>query len=357
MTTGGPRIGIVLGTRPEIIKNWSIVQALRRREVPHHVLHTNQHTALLMDGAVFSELEYAPDQRYEGIYSLGRAIDWVRACISELELELIVVNGDTAASLVGALGAVYSDVGVAHVEAGLRSYDREMYEERNRIMVDAAAHYLFTYTEQEADFLRQRPELRGRVFNAGNTTVDVIDAFASRLERPRPGRYAYVTLHRKELTDRPDVLVEVFGALAELAREVNEVVFPVHPRTRDVMERHRIPPSVLGDVVTTEPVGALASLAHVKHAAVVVTDSGCVQEEACILGVPCVTVRENTERGATLAIGANVLSGLKRNNILACARYQIARTDRDWPAIYGSPGAGERIVDVLQREFRSFRDY
>jgi len=171
------------------------------------------------------------------------------------------------------------------------------------------------------------------------------------------GPYAYVTLHRKELTDRSDVLVDVFRALAELARDLDAVVFPMHPRTRDVMARHRIPPSERGDVVVTEPVSALASPAHVKHAAVVVTDSGCVQEEACILGVPRVTVRENTERIATLEIGAHVLSGFKPESILACARYQIDRTDCDWPTIYGTPGAGERIVDVLLREFRSFREY
>ena len=304
-----------------------------------------------MDGALFAELGYAPDLRLEGGYELGRAIDWVCKSIRELALSLVLVNGDTAAALVGTLAAVYSDVKLVHVEAGLRSYHADMIEERNRIMVDAAAHYLFTYTERESTYLHQRPELRGKIVTVGNTTVDVIHHLEPRLYRPLPGRYAYVTLHRKELTDRPDRLAEVFESLAKIARSFDAVVFPMHPRTRDVMARHAIPASILDGVTVIEPIGTLASLAHIKHAAVVLTDSGCVQEEACILGVPCVTVRDNTERVATLEIGANVLCGLRRERIVDAAMQQAARA-RDWPNIYGAPGAGERIVDLLARDSR-----
>jgi len=347
MTARAPRVGIVLGTRPEVIKNGPIVAALRRRGVPHFVLHTGQHHDRSMHEAIFAEFDYAPDRVLEGGYELGRAIDWARATIAELDLDWVVVNGDTAAALVGALAAVYSDRRLAHVEAGLRSYDREMPEERNRIMVDAAAHLLLAYTEREADHLRGRPELRGEVVTVGNTTVDILAAFGDRLVRPRPGRFAYATLHRKELTDRPDAMRAAFRALAEVATLVDEVVFPMHPRTRDAMERHGVDRALLGAVRVLEPISGLDSLAHVRHAAVVLTDSGCVQEEACLLGTPCVTVRENTERVATIEIGANVLAGLTTERIVACARAQLARADRSWPAIYGRPGAGERIVDLL----------
>jgi UDP-N-acetylglucosamine 2-epimerase len=356
MNHSRPVIGVVLGTRPEIIKNWSIVQAARARGLPHFILYTNQHRDLLMGSALFDEFGYGADRVLDGDYALGRAIDWIRECIAELRIDLVLVNGDTAASLVGTLAALYSDIGIAHVEAGLRSYDPEMYEERNRIMVDAAAHYLFTYTDSEAQFLMKRPEMRGRIFNVGNTTVDVIDAFAARLARPREGRFAYVTLHRKELTDRYDEMVGVFRALAELSEDV-EVIFPVHPRTRDAMQRYRIPPSVLGNVVVSEPLTAFASLSHIKYAAVVLTDSGCVQEEACILRTPCVTIRENTERSATIAVGANVLSGWRGERVIELARSQMARCDREWPTVYGAPGAGERIVAILSRDFQSFRSY
>jgi UDP-N-acetylglucosamine 2-epimerase len=345
-----PRVGIVLGTRPEVIKNWSIVQALRARGVAHFVLHTNQHSDWSMQGAFFSELGYSPDHVLPGDYALGRAVDWVRALVSELRLDVVLVNGDTAASLVGAIAAMYSDVAIAHVEAGLRSYDREMYEERNRIMVDAAAHFLFTYTEKEEAFLRARPELRGQVHHVGNTTVDLIDAFAAQLEPTGRDRFAFVTLHRKELTDRPAQLLEVFGALRTLTDEI-DVVFPMHPRTRDAMARHRIPRSALGDVVVTEPMGCMDALAHVRGACVVLTDSGCVQEEACILRTPCVTVRDNTERLGTIEIGANVLSGMNGVDIVEAARLQMARAAFDWPPIYGQPGAAGRIADILCREW------
>lgn len=350
MATRFPRVGVVLGTRPEVIKNWSIVAALRERGVPHWVLHTNQHHDPGLRDAIFAEFGYAPDRVLDGDYSLGRAIDWVRSVIAELDLDWILVNGDTAASLIGALAAMYSDRRSVHVEAGLRSYDREMPEERNRIMVDAVSDLLLTYTEREAEFLRHRPELRGRIVTTGNTTVDVVDAFPERLGRPRPGRYAYATLHRKELTDRPEVMRSAFEALAALAEDVDEVVFPMHPRTRDAMRRHGLGNGLLGAVRVLEPITGFQSLAHIRHAAVVLTDSGCIQEEACILGVPCVTVRENTERVATLEIGANRLSGWRRENIVACGREQLARSDRDWPQIYGLPGAGRRIVDVLLEE-------
>jgi UDP-N-acetylglucosamine 2-epimerase len=354
MSNSSPRIGIVLGTRPEIIKNWSIVRAARARGVPYFILYTNQHRDLQMGGALFDEFGYGADRALDGDYALGRALDWIRECLAELRIDLVLVNGDTAAALVGTLAALYSDVGIAHVEAGLRSYDPEMYEERNRIMVDAAAHYLFTYTDREAQLLKERPDLRGRIFNVGNTTVDLIDAFAARLARPREGRFAYVTLHRKELTDRREAMVDVFTALAELSKEL-EVIFPVHPRTRDAMRRYRVPPSVLGNVVVSEPLTAFASLSHIKYAAVVLTDSGCVQEEACILGTPCVTIRENTERSATIAVGANVLSGLRGERVVELARRQMVRCDRDWPTVYGAPGAGDRIVAILSRDFQSFR--
>ncbi|MFY9342496.1 MAG: UDP-N-acetylglucosamine 2-epimerase (non-hydrolyzing) [Planctomycetota bacterium] len=352
MSARTPRIGIVLGTRPEVIKNWSIVDALRRRSVPHHVLHTNQHADHAMNAGIFAEFGYAPDRVLAGGYTLGRAIDWVRAAIAELGLDWILVNGDTAAAVAGALAAIYGEARLAHVESGLRSYDREMPEERNRIMADAAAHLLLTYTEREAALLRQRPELRGRIVTVGNTTVDVVATFPERLARPRAGKYAYVTLHRKELTDRPAAMRSAFRALAELAGDVDEVVFPMHPRTRDAMRRHDIPGAMLGAVRVLEPIGGFDSLAHIRHAAVVLTDSGCIQEEACLLGVPCVTVRENTERVATVEIGANVLSGLRTERIVACAREQLARADGDWPQIYGPPGAGSRIVDELLAEHR-----
>ncbi|NCC29665.1 MAG: UDP-N-acetylglucosamine 2-epimerase (non-hydrolyzing), partial [Gammaproteobacteria bacterium] len=233
------------------------------------------------------------------------------------------------------------------------SFDHEMREERNRIVVDAIAHHLFTYTECEADYLRRSPELRGRIDVTGNTTVDLIDDFRDRLGSRRDDRYAFVTLHRKELTDRPLRLAAVFRGLARLAERFDTVLFPMHPRTRDMMMSHHIDPSLLGSVVVTEPVSGLEALALQRHAAVVVTDSGCLQEEAYILGVPCVTVRENTERHQTILHGGNRLVGFDPDAIAAGVETALSRERGGWPPIYGRSGAGDRIVAHLLDETSS----
>lgn len=344
------KIAVVTGTRPEILKNYSIVAALRRSGASFSVLHTNQHSDRLMCDVMFEEMGYAPDVVMSSPYETGRAISWLSDLFVTLRIDLVLVNGDTAAAVAAAIAALYTDRRIAHVEAGLRSFDDEMREERNRIVVDAIAHHLFTYTECEADYLRRSPELRGRVEVTGNTTVDLIEDFRDRLGPRRDGRYAFVTLHRKELTDRPLRLAAVFRGLARLAERFDTVLFPMHPRTRDMMTRHCIDPALLGVVVVTEPVSGLDALALQRHAAVVVTDSGCIQEEAYILGVPCVTVRENTERHQTILHGANRLVGFDPDAIVAGVETALRRKRGGWPPIYGRSGAGDRIVTHLLDE-------
>jgi UDP-N-acetylglucosamine 2-epimerase (non-hydrolysing) len=352
-----PKIGIVMGTRPEIIKNYSVVRALKSRGVNYCVLHTNQHTDKMLHQAIFEQLGYDADFVLSGKYSIGKAIDWVRGMIRQLELELIIVNGDTAAALVGAIAALYSDVGIAHVEAGLRSYDPEMYEERNRIMVDAVAHYLFAYTEFEKECLSRKKDLRGRIFCVGNTTIDLISDFQDRLTRPLTGRYAYVTLHRKEFTDRKNAMLEVFRALDRLSDNFDKIVFPVHPRTQDAIGRYDIPKDLMKNFTLLEPISVFESLAYEKHADIIMTDSGSIQEEAYIFGVPCLTLRENTERHGTVQMGANIVAGLVSQDIQDAARVQLNKGPGDFPPIYGVAGAGERIVDIILERFHSFREY
>ncbi len=344
------KIAVVTGTRPEILKNYSIVAALRRFGASFSVLHTNQHSERLMCDAIFDEMGYAPDFVMSAPYETGRAISWLSERFVKLRIELVLVNGDTAAAVAAAIAALYTDRRLAHVEAGLRSFDHEMREERNRIVVDAIAHHLFTYTESEAAYLRNSPELRGRIEVAGNTTVDLIEDFRDRLGPRRDGRYLFVTLHRKELTDRPMRLAAVFGGLARLAERFDTVLFPMHPRTRDAMVRHRIDPSLMGSVVVTEPVSGLDALALQRHAEVVVTDSGCIQEEAHILGVPCVTVRENTERHQTLLHDANRLVGFEPDAMVEGVETQLRVKRGEWPQIYGRGGAGVRVVTRLLNE-------
>ena len=341
------RIALVTGTRPEILKNYSIVKALRRVGVAFSVIHTNQHSDYLMGGRIFEEMGYAPDLVMEPPYEVGRAITWLSQLVVELEGDTILVNGDTAASVVAAIAALYTDRKLAHAEAGLRSFDDEMREERNRIVVDGIADYLYAYTESEASYLRNSPEIRGQVLTTGNTTLDLIVDFWDQLGPRQAGRYAFVTLHRKELTDRPHRMRSVFRGLARVAELFDGVVFPMHPRTRDAMNRHGIDPRLLGKVTVIPPVSGLDSLAFQRHAEIVITDSGCVQEEAYLLGVPCVTVRENTERHQTIQHGANRLVGFDPESLVAGVGIQLGKDATSWPPVYGTYGAGSRVVRHL----------
>jgi UDP-N-acetylglucosamine 2-epimerase (non-hydrolysing) len=342
-------VAVVLGTRPEVVKNYSTVRALRGAGARVTVLHTNQHHDLTMHGAVFEQLRYRPDRIAPGPYRVGAAVDWICAQVLELGVTHVLVNGDTAAALEGAVAALYSDVQLSHVEAGLRAGDEEMVEERNRIMVDSAAHHLFCYTEAAGRRLRSTPYLRGRVHVVGNTTLDVLQDFERDIPMGPPAPYVFVTLHRKELIERPQRLRGVLQALEGIAEHVGPVIFPVHPRTRPALRQLGFPAGP--GITLLEPVPPLASLGLIRGASLVVTDSGCVQEEACILQVPCVTVRGNTERPETVEVGANVVAGYDPAVICAAAARQIGRTG-DYPPVYGTPGAGARIAAVLTRAQR-----
>ncbi|HEX7079733.1 MAG TPA: UDP-N-acetylglucosamine 2-epimerase (non-hydrolyzing) [Gammaproteobacteria bacterium] len=343
------RIALVQGTRPEIIKNFSIVAALARAGVRFEVLHTNQHRQRKMCADVYRAMGYEWSRALPGRYSLGNAIEWLQRTFVRDGITHVIVNGDTAASLAGALAALYLDLGVTHVEAGLRSGDVLMREERNRIMVDSIATLLFAYTAYEERLLRATPAVRGRIHLEGNTTVDVLHDFADAISRPpRSDRYVFVTLHRKELTDSRERMTALLHALRRIA-ERRAVVFPVHPRTADALRRYKLDRE-LGAIEAVDPVSPFESLALQKHALAILTDSGCIQEEAYLLGVPCVTLRNNTERHLTVANGANVVAGFAIGPILASVEEACAAQRRGWPDIYGPPGAGVRIVDRVLSE-------
>ncbi len=343
------KIAIVMGTRPEALKNYSIVKALKAAKVEHLILHTNQHHEGALNSEIFSELGYAPDLICDQPYKMGATIDWVNKVVRDNFIDTILVNGDTAAALVGATAALYSDIQLVHVEAGLRSGDAFMVEERNRIMVDAVAHTLFAYTKKHANALSHDKNIRGRIYNVGNTSVDLIKDFEGAMPRPTIGRYAYITMHRKEFADSESRMKTVFHALNEIARDFDGAVFPMHPRTRNAMSKFGMRDEDYPSINIVPPVLSMESLGFIKHATVVMTDSGCIQEEAAIMGVPCVTVRENTERPETVEAGANIVSGFDSASIKAAVRVQAGKVGQvSFPAVYGAPGVGQRIVEILR---------
>ncbi|MDD5631521.1 MAG: UDP-N-acetylglucosamine 2-epimerase (non-hydrolyzing) [Methylococcales bacterium] len=342
------RIAVIQGTRPEIIKNYSIVKALVNFAINFEVLHTNQQGSSNMCTDIYRDMGYSPGRTLPGQYRLGLAIDWLQKVFKRDKITHVIVNGDTAASIAGALAAMYMDIEVTHIEAGLRSHDPQMIEERNRIMVDSIANSLFAYTAYEQEVLQKSPDIRGRIYLEGNTTVDLLHDFSNRFEqRLINGRYVYVTLHRKEFTDSKARMQMVFKVLRAIAEEVCPVIFPIHPRTRDAIKRHGLDDSTLRGVQVTEPVPIFNSLALQKHAAVVITDSGCIQEEAYLLNVPCVTIRDNTERHLTVRNGANVVTGFTPTVIRAAIESALHLPAKTWPEIYGMPSAGSRIVNRI----------
>lgn len=352
------KIMIVMATRPEIMKNYSIVKELKRRKIPHVIVHTNQHSDYLMQEVFFKQMGYKANYILDGEYRFGKAVDFVTDIVKKEKPDWILVNGDTAGALVGALAAQYTDTKLAHVEAGLRSFDEFMCEERNRMAVDGMSHLLLTYTKAQADYLAKNKELRGKIKFVGNTTVDLIKDFRSEIDKApallcstlAPNGYIYVTLHRKEFTDSEQRMMRVFNALRVITEKYKcNIIFPVHPRTSDCAKKFGIDiEKMCGEYVyCLNPVSAFESLFYEKNAKMILTDSGCIQEEACVFKVPCVTIRENTERQECVKAGINKITGFYQPIILDVVDRFWKKSPTKYPNLYGTYGVGKRIVNEL----------
>ena len=317
--SGAPCIAYVLGARPNFVKTAPVLRALSQRlpSTRHVVIHTGQHYDKAMSDVFLDELGLpVPD------YSLGvgsgshgaqtaRALVGIEEALQVEKPELVVVPGDVNSTLAGALAAAKLGIPVAHIEAGLRNFDRSMPEEVNRVLVDQLADFCFTHSPEAADNLQREGIGASRISFVGNTMIDTLVRLRPRVAEStmvrglglEPGGYALVTLHRPKLVDGP-LLEDALAALSQLARSM-PVVFPVHPRTR---ERLRELPHVEG-LILVEPLGYVDFLALEENAAAVVTDSGGVQEETTYLRVPCFTIRDSTERPITVTAGTNRLMG------------------------------------------------
>ncbi|MBN2460712.1 MAG: UDP-N-acetylglucosamine 2-epimerase (non-hydrolyzing), partial [Candidatus Cloacimonetes bacterium] len=266
----------------------------------------------------------------------------------------LVVQGDTNTVAAGALAAVKLNIPVAHVEAGLRSYDRSMPEEINRILADRLADMLFAPTGIAADNLITEGTAQDKIHITGNTIVDVIGKNLPLAEKKNvlkryninPGEYILVTVHRQENTDDSERLQNIIRGIATAGKLTGtRVIYPAHPRTVKMLQEFKI--EIPAQVEIYEPIDYFSFLKLEKEAALIMTDSGGVQEEACILGVSCVTLRENTERPETLEIGANILSGTDADTISEIAVGMITDRNRFWQHPYGDGNSGSRIADIV----------
>ena len=349
----------VVGARPNFMKIAPIVEEMKNTPGLDGVLvHTGQHYDEGMSDVFFRDLGIPVPDVHLGVGSGTHAeqtarimVEFEKVCFSE-KPDLIVVVGDVNSTMACAIVAAKLLIPVAHVEAGLRSFDRTMPEEINRLVTDALAELLFTTSRDADENLKREGAEPSKIHFVGNVMIDTLlkhRAKAEALHMDKPKQYALVTLHRPSNVDDPKVLGPILEALEQISKTM-PVLFPIHPRTRKRVSDFGFSMSALR---TMEPLGYLEFLNLESTAAVVLTDSGGLQEETTILGVPCLTLRHNTERPVTITHGTNIMVGTDKGRILEAFRRII---NGDWKPS-GSPEfwdghAAQRIVRVT-RDFRA----
>ena len=356
------KISIVLGTRPEIIKMSSIINECEKLTLDYFILHTGQHYSYDMDRTFFQQLGL-PEAKYNlGIGSgshgeqTGKILMGVETTLQEEKPGVVLVEGDTNTVLAGALAASKLDIKVGHVEAGLRSFDKKMPEETNRILTDHCSDFLFAPTPRARQNLVKEGIDQEMIFITGNTVVDAVHLYAELLKDThfidqldlRYKDYFLVTIHRQENVDNREKFTRILHGLEKVEKEFHlPLIYPLHPRSRKKMREFKIEPRA---VKLIGPVDFLSFLRLEAGAKLVLTDSGGVQEETCILGVPCVTLRNNTERPETLDVGSNVLAGTDPLKILQSVKLMINKKP-DWGNPFGDGTSGKRIVKILKDHF------
>jgi UDP-N-acetylglucosamine 2-epimerase (non-hydrolysing) len=356
------KVAVVLGTRPEIIKFSPIIREFERLGLDYFVLHTGQHYSYNMDRVFFEQLEL-PEARYNldvgsGSHAeqTGKMLIGVEKVLVSERPSIVLVEGDTNTVLAGALAAVKLGIKVGHVEAGLRSYDRQMPEEINRVLADHCSDMLFAPTEKSRQILLGEGIAAEKIFVTGNTIVDAVYQNLDIAKRKvnvleeldvEADGYFLVTVHRQENVDNEKRFRGILEGLELVNKEFGlPVIYPIHPRARKQLKAFGI---AVNGVRIVDPLDYLSFLILESNARLVLTDSGGVQEETCILGVPCVTLRYNTERPETLEVGSNVLAGTEPDEIVKKVDFMLNK-GRGWPNPFGDGKAGQRIVELLREK-------
>lgn len=357
------KILTVIGARPQFIKASSVSRWLAQHPAVHEiVVHTGQHYDHEMDQIFFDQLELCPPDYRLNIGSgthgaqTGRMLEAIEQVLFQEKPDWVLVYGDTNSTLAGALAAAKCHIPVAHVEAGLRSFNRRMPEEVNRVLTDHLSSLLFVPTSNAVENLRREGIPERDIHMVGDVMYDSVLHYGQKAEQVssileilnlKPKEYILATLHRAENTDDPARLEAILAGLAGIAREI-PLVLPMHPRTRRAVEQFGLA-NILGPVYVIEPLGYLDMLLLEKHARLIVTDSGGVQKEAFFYRVPCVTLRDETEWVELVTAGWNRLapphtaSQVKEAVMESLASEPPAHA----PALYGDGTAGQRIVDIL----------
>lgn len=371
------KIVSVVGARPQFIKLAPLVRVFKRRSLRHLIVHTGQHYDYKMSRVFFNQLGMPEPDYHLGVgsgthgFQTAEMLKGIERVLLDVKPRWVVVYGDTNSTLAGALAAVKYHMPVVHVEAGLRSYNRRMPEEVNRVLTDHVSFLLFCPTETAVENLKREgfdnilldgklagldialPDYDGRRPLVSNTGDIMYDALSLCLEVAQKNsrildnqglsdkNYYLATVHRAENTDNPENLKAIFEALAEVSRDT-PVVVPLHPRTKGALSALNISTP---DLMLIEPVSYFDMLILERNASRVFTDSGGVQKEAFLLGVPCVTLRNETEWIETVESGWNILAGARREAIVEAALTALG--EHATPHYYGCGNAAEIMTEIL----------
>lgn len=361
------RIFTVIGARPQFIKASAVSRAIREinlacpsSEITEIIVHTGQHYDHNMSGVFFEQMDIPKPDYNLDIHNLshgamtGRMLERLERLIIDVAPDVVLVYGDTNSTLAGALAAAKLFVPVAHVEAGLRSYNKKMPEEINRVLADKISDFLFCPTLASVQNL-EKEGITKNVYNVGDVMYDISVYYSGIADEKseilrslclHEKKYALATVHRAENTDDPSRLEAILLALSEIAKSLT-LVFPVHPRTRKAIEKYGLE-KALGQVMAIKPIPFLDMIRLERSATTILTDSGGIQKEAFFYSVPCITLRDETEWRETVEAEWNHICGADTKRIVqtwkALAEYSPPPTHEN---VYGSGDAGKKIINTL----------
>jgi UDP-N-acetylglucosamine 2-epimerase (non-hydrolysing) len=341
-----------MGTRPEIIKLAPVIHELKERHIDHFVVHSNQHYSHGLDKLILDDLGLnSPDFNLEinkdpQANQIGHIMIKLEKVLAAQSPDILIVQGDTNTTVAGGMVASKLGIKVAHVEAGLRSYDKRMPEEINRIIVDHLSDYLFAVTDRQKEILLSEGIEPSKIYVVGNTICDSLFKKLPLLKKPKETEnYFLCTFHRASNVDSKASLGELCSTLKDVCDlNLAKLIWPIHPRTEKRLEEWNL---TLDPRVKVIPLLSYEDfLSYLKYSDLVLTDSGGLQEEACILNVPCITLRESTERPETIDCGANTLTGLNSQEVLSAIKAS-SQNLASWESPYGKGVTSQSIISTL----------
>ncbi len=334
-----------------------VIREAIKRKISFYVIHSNQHYSKTMDEMIFKDLKIKTPKYNLHVGSgthgqqTGRIIEKVEAILMENRPDFVLVHGDVNTTLAGALAARKLLITVGHVEAGLRSFDQNMPEEVNRTLVDHISDFCFAPTIEANNNLIKEGILSKKIFVVGNSIVDACLEHKKLAEKSQIlnqlslKNYFLLTLHRPETTDNKKNLSRIINILHEAGEKYKKLIFfPIHPRTEKKLEEFKI--KLSDNFIVSKPIGYLDFLQTLINADLILTDSGGIQEEACILQKPCVTLRSTTERPESVEVGANIVAGTEKPTIFDAIE-KMLKVKKNWENPFGNGKTGEKIIKII----------